>query len=319
MVHGEHIARCAHCSLQSKWMLCTFITSIPSYHLWRNGLVATRAWQWCRRCITFECFAPTECCWIDAECVSLVCTTSNLSAQWAKDVELFIALTDFARVKFIVAGLPAEQIVVKPNFVFQKSAPAYATQKGAIFIGRLKYEKGVDILLDAWRQLPQVPLHIYGSGPEAEKIVAMKETDHQLPSVQLHGQKSQAECQEALAQFQFLVMASRLYEGFPRVIVEAYSCGRPVVVPRLGGMAAAVEEGVTGLLFRPGDANDLADKVRWLTAHPDEIARMGVNALIAYHARYSPEVNRDQLLAIYERAMTYSKGQPFIRSVTVPS
>src|SRR3569832_785738 len=167
--------------------------------------------------------------------------------------------------------------------------------------------------------LPQVPLHIYGSGPEAEKIVAMKETDHQLPSVQLHGQKSQAECQEALAQFQFLVMASRLYEGFPRVIVEAYSCGRPVVVPRLGGMAAAVEEGVTGLLFRPGDANDLADKVRWLTAHPDEIARMGENALNAYHARYSPEVNRDQLLAIYERAMTYSKGQPFIRSVTVPS
>src|SRR3569623_1524757 len=86
MVHGEHIARCAHCSLQSKWMLCTFITSIPSYHLWPIGLVATRAWQWCRRCITFECFAPTECCWIDAECVSLVCTTSNLSAQWSKDV-----------------------------------------------------------------------------------------------------------------------------------------------------------------------------------------------------------------------------------------
>src|SRR3569833_1973753 len=67
-------------------LLRTFITSIPSYHLWPIGLVATRAWQWCRRCITFECFAPTECCWIDAECVSLVCTTSNLSAQWSKDV-----------------------------------------------------------------------------------------------------------------------------------------------------------------------------------------------------------------------------------------
>src|SRR3569623_1867361 len=93
--------------------------------------------------------------------------------RWAEDVDLFIALTDFAREKYIEAGLPAEQIVVKPNFVFQKSAPAYATQKGAIFIGRLKYEKGVDILLDAWRQLPQVPLHIYGSGPDAEKLVAM--------------------------------------------------------------------------------------------------------------------------------------------------
>src|SRR3569832_1341414 len=134
--------------------------------------------------------------------------------RWAEDVELFIALSDFAREIYLEAGLPAEQIVVKPNFVFQKSAPAFATQKGAIFIGRLKYEKGVDILLDAWRQLPQVPLHSYGSGPEAEKIVAMKETDHQLPSVQLHGQKSQAVCQEALAQFLFLVLAFCLFVGF---------------------------------------------------------------------------------------------------------
>src|SRR3569833_1724273 len=106
--------------------------------------------------------------------------------RWAEDVDLFIALTDFAREKYIEAGLPAEQIVVKPNFVFQKSAPANATQKGAIFIGRLKYEKGVDILLDSWRQLPLVPKQNNRNEPETEKIVAMKETVHQLPSVQRH-------------------------------------------------------------------------------------------------------------------------------------
>lgn len=239
--------------------------------------------------------------------------------RWAEDIDLFIALTDFARDKYIEAGIPAEQLVVKPNFVFQRSAPLHPTREGAIFIGRLKYEKGIDILLDAWRQLPEVPLHIYGDGPEAANIITAKEANQALPSVQLHGHKSQAECQEALSNLQFLVMTSRWYEGFPRVIVEAYACGRPVVVPRLGGMAAVVEDGVTGLLYRAGDANELVEKVRWLTAHPDELIRMGENALRIYHARYSPEVNRERLLDIYAHAMELNKRHIFGKPIPVMS
>jgi len=228
--------------------------------------------------------------------------------RWAQDIDIFIALTDFARDKYIEAGLPAEQIVVKPNFVFQQSAPAQSARSGAIFIGRLKYEKGVDILLEAWRKLPDVQLHVYGDGPEAATMIKAKAHEPGLQSVHLHGQQSQAHCQEALAGSQFLVMASRWYEGFPRVIVEAYACGRPVVVPRLGGMAAVVDDGVTGLLYRHEDAADLAAKVRWLTERPEEIRRMGENALQAYRSRYTPEVNYNQLRMVYAQAMSFKKS-----------
>src|SRR3569623_410417 len=131
----------------------------------------------CESCLHDKLFvrAVVKGCYRNSRIASLPVAVMQYRQQrrWSEDVDLFIALTDFAREKYIEAGLPAEQIMVKPNFVFLNPAPAFATQKGAIFIGRLKYEKGVDILLDAWRQLPQVPLHIYGSGPEAEKIVAM--------------------------------------------------------------------------------------------------------------------------------------------------
>lgn len=236
--------------------------------------------------------------------------------RWAEQVDLFIALTPFAREKYIEAGLPPEQIVIKPNFAFQPAQPLQVPTEGAIFIGRLNHEKGVDILLDAWRTLPDLPLHIYGDGPQAQTIIDAK-GQGRLPNVLLHGHQPQLACQEALVKSQFLIMASRVYEGFPRVIVEAYASGRPVVVPRLGGMAAVVEEGITGLLYRPGDASDLAEKVRWLKAHPGELTRMGENALRTYHARYSPEVNREYLLDIYAQAVKLNKRHIIGKPMTV--
>ena len=275
----------------------------------------------CERCLQDKQFARAvvKGCYRNSRIASLPVAVMQYRqrARWADQVDLFIALTDFARAKYIEAGLPPERVVVKPNFAFQ---PPHSTQvhEGAIFIGRLKHEKGVDILLDAWRSLPDVPLHIYGDGPE-KKTIADAQGLGQFPSVHLHGHQPQAACQEALMKSEFLVMASRWYEGFPRVIVEAYACGRPVVVPRMGGMAAVVEEGVTGLLYRPGDANDLIEKVRWLKAHPDEMIRMSENALRIYHARYSPEANRILLLDIYAEAMELNKHHLFGKTSTALS
>lgn len=60
-----------------------------------------------------------------------------------------------------------------------------------------------------------------------------------------------------------LVFPSVWYEGFPLSIVEAFAAGTPVIASRLGGMLEMIAEGKTGLLFHPGDADDLAHKIRW--------------------------------------------------------
>jgi glycosyltransferase involved in cell wall biosynthesis len=101
-----------------------------------------------------------------------------------------------------------------------------------------------------------------------------------------------------------MVLPSICYENSPRAIVEAFSCGLPVIASRLGALADIVDDGVTGLLFAPGDAKDLAEKMAWAAAHPVQMARMGHAARAEYEANYTPERNHEMLVNIYEDAIT---------------
>ena len=106
-----------------------------------------------------------------------------------------------------------------------------------------------------------------------------------------------------MADAAFLVMPSEWYETFGLTIVEAFSQTLPVIASRLGAMAEIVEDGVTGLHFTPGDAADLAAKVRWANEHPEEMRQMGANARRVYEAKYTPERNYPQMMEIYETAI----------------
>lgn len=217
---------------------------------------------------------------------------------WHRDVDMLVALTEFARGRLVAGGLPAERLVVKPNAVADPG-PETPPGEGAVFLGRLSAEKGLHTLLAAWRQLPEVPLVVLGDGPLAAEL---KTISAGMPQVCWLGHRPPSEGFATLRRSGFLVMASEWYEGFPRVIVEAFALGRAVIAPRLGSMAEIVADGRTGLHFRPGDAADLAAQVRRLAADPELCGQLGAAARREYEARYTPEHNREQLLAIYRQA-----------------
>jgi len=98
-------------------------------------------------------------------------------------------------------------------------------------------------------------------------------------------------------------LPSICHENSPRTIVEAFSSGLPVIASRLGALIDIVREGVTGLLFEPGNADDLAAKIAWANAHPQEMVRMGKAARAEYEAKYTPERNYEMLMTIYEDAI----------------
>ncbi len=102
-----------------------------------------------------------------------------------------------------------------------------------------------------------------------------------------------------MQQAAFLMLPSEWYEGFPLVLVEALAQGLSILASNLGSMATIINDGKTGLLFEPGNAEDLAAKVNWLLANPDECARLGVNARQAYLDKYTAEENVKQLLEVY--------------------
>ncbi len=217
---------------------------------------------------------------------------------WKNEVDRFIALTNFARDKFIEGGLPAEKIAVKPNFVDVPARPDKNNERtGALYVGRLSHEKGIFTLITAWRKL-DMPLRLAGDGPMMEDVI-----NTGLHNITALGLCEPEKVNEEMERSEFLIMPSQWYEGFPMALVEAFAHGLPVIASRLGGMAEIVEDGVTGLHFTPGDPDDLAEKVRWMIGHPDERKRMGENARRIYEEKYTPERNYEMMRNIYKQAI----------------
>jgi glycosyltransferase involved in cell wall biosynthesis len=107
----------------------------------------------------------------------------------------------------------------------------------------------------------------------------------------------------------FLVIPSICYENFPLVVVEAYALGLPVMASDLGGLAALVPHGITGLRVQPGDAEALARMIAWAHAHPTELQAMGIQARREFEEKYTPEQNHRLLLAVYEDAIAHAHGR----------
>jgi glycosyltransferase involved in cell wall biosynthesis len=167
-------------------------------------------------------------------------------------------------------------------------------------VGRLSPEKGISTMLTAWEKLgPRIPLKIVGDGPLAEEVgkQALKNR------IQLLGHQPRSEVRDLMRRAAFLVFPSEWYEGFPLVIAEAFAAGLPVIASDLGSMSNLVSEGRTGLLFRPGNSEDLAAKVEWMLEHPDDMARMRNEARAEYLAKYTEERNYQMLMNIYNRAL----------------
>ncbi len=236
--------------------------------------------------------------------VAAMLTFHRWRKTWQEQVDCYIALTDFARQKFIQGGLPAEKIVVKPNFLTASPEVRFGGDY-ALFVGRLSPEKGPDVLTAAWDGL-NVPLKIAGDGPLGPAIRARAEASDQIVWL---GQQPPGAVLSLLRQARFLIVPSTWYEGFPRTIAEAFACGTPVIASRLGALAEIVADGRTGLHFTPGDAADLAARVAWAWEHPEEMAAMGRNARAEYEAKYTAERNYALLMDIYQAAIERAKTQ----------
>jgi glycosyltransferase involved in cell wall biosynthesis len=167
-------------------------------------------------------------------------------------------------------------------------------------VGRLSDEKGLDVLIDAWSRLPgRLPLKIIGDGPWAARV---RDAESRDPRVAWLGRVSIQTVYELIGGATCLILPSRCYENCPKTILEAYSKGTPVVASRLGAMREYVADGETGLLFQPGDAADLACKIRSLFSASERQPWMRFAARQTYETRYTADVNFEMLMRIYARA-----------------
>jgi len=281
------------------------IQSLHNYRTICPGALLLRDGQPCETCITGSPYhAVLHGCYRSSRFGSLavahMVAVHRRRATWQTKVAHFIALSDFARRKFISAGFPAHRITVKPNFAPDTGVGNDMPRHGALFVGRISQEKGIVTLLQAWSGL-DVPLRVVGDGPLAGQIWAAADRP-----ITMLGWQSPACVASEMAHAAFLVLPSEWYENFPVIIAEAFCHGLPVIASRIGAMADLVNDGVTGLHFTPGNSADLAEKIRWAHSNPDAMRWMGVAARRKYEENYTPEANYKIITEIYDTVISNS-------------
>ena len=239
----------------------------------------------------------------------LMTGTHKLLGTWKNKVTRYIVMSQFAKNKFLDSSLNVaeEKWSIKPNFSPDMGVGDTARENSFLFIGRLTAEKGIETLLEAAR-ITGFKLEILGDGPMRE-VVENYASQHQ--NIVYAGFKQKQEIIQALKKCKALLFPSVWYEGFPMTILEAFSVGTPVISSKLGAMVEMIEDQVNGLHVKPGDVEDLVEKMRLLTTQPDLARILGKNARCTYEDKYAPEKNYEQLLAIYVQVIEAKKQMKY--------
>ena len=226
------------------------------------------------------------------------------NATWKTQVDQFIALTEFAKSKFIEGGVPGDKITVKPNFIEDpiKSKKELRNLQNKedyyIYIGRISKEKGIQTLIKAWKKREHdSKLLIFGDGPLYNTLVKATENN---TNIIWKGYSDRSTVFQYLKYARAMIFPSICYEGFPLAILEALALGVPVISSNIGSQAEIIQEGETGLRFKVNDWESLNKKVIKLNSDSSLREFLSKNAREEFLKSHTPEKNKKKLLNIYK-------------------
>ncbi|WP_052867867.1 glycosyltransferase [Streptomyces niger] len=237
--------------------------------------------------------------------VPLAVSLSVNRRRWWSGVERFFCISAAQRDVLVRAGMPAERLAVKHNFVPDPEDRRSGAGEHVLYLGRLAEAKGVRLLMAAWDELAAaggvgVPLVIAGTGPLESEVAAWAAGRDDVRYVGLY---DTAECRKAIARSVAVVAPSTWLEAFGLVVVEAMAAGVPVVAAGHGAFVELVEDGATGLLHRPGETASLTSCIRRIAAEPGRNREMGQAARRRYEQGFSPAVGLERLVNEYRTAI----------------
>jgi len=219
---------------------------------------------------------------------------------------------------YVDAGLEAEKIVLVRqgrDFPYLRpidlqKVPSTCLRIG--YIGQVAWHKGVHVLLDAVRLLPDARLsvRVYGDPSQFPRYVAELKRHFQIDKrLEMKGRFQKDELSRVLKEVDIVVVPSIWYENSPNVILEAFAHKTPVIASDVGGMAELVDHGVNGLLFRMGDPQDLARQIDRIMDDPGLLRRLqeGVPEV------KSMEDEVREMVAVFSRIISLSEGESSIR------
>lgn len=236
---------------------------------------------------------------------------------YRKCIDHFLTPSQFAKDLLVKNEFDAQNISVLPHFQkLPAHSPPPALDAPILYFGRLSPEKGVADLIYAMRALPQVRLRIAGDGPQRAQLQRLTYI-LDLNNVEFLGHLSGGNLDRAIAASLFTVLPSHAYETLGKSILESYAWGRPVVASDLGSRRELVHQNETGLLFEPGNVEQLTRAISTLSRQPQLAAEMGAAGRRLVETNHTPEKHYEGLMQVYERITPPSRPVPRTRPVRV--
>ncbi len=217
-------------------------------------------------------------------------------------VQVFICPSQFLADKIAQGGVYPDRLRVLGNFVDSEGIAPKASPGGqVVYVGRLSYEKGVDVLVEAMVRLGVTRLDVAGDGPERSRLEAQAAL--RAPArVRFHGRIPRDRVLELVRSAAVAVMPSRCHENQPMAVLEAFACGVPVVATDLGGLPELVQAGRYGDTVPAENPAALADALARMLDDPVGAFAVGRAARADVAARFAPKRHLERLDGLYEMA-----------------
>lgn len=253
----------------------------------------------------YNCFLRK--CAKDSYLKSLLAT---LEAYWHgsilknyQKVDLFIAPSKFLKEVMVKFRIPKEKIEVVYNFV---SSAMQNTEKNnqegennyLLYYGRLAREKGIDILIDAIKELNGEKLKIVGSGPEYENLKYKIRSLKLENKIKMLGPKYGGELKNLIVNAKAVILPSVWQENMPLSLLEAMALGKIVIASKIGGLPEIINNSENGLLFEPGNVQDLIEKIKMLQKiDVNQIGESAKNRIKSFNG----EAHYQKIIEIYTK------------------
>ncbi|MDR7554844.1 MAG: glycosyltransferase family 4 protein [Armatimonadota bacterium] len=220
---------------------------------------------------------------------------------YARTVDAFVSPSRFLRDKLAEFGMDVRRVRHIPNFVdVDAFSPRYGPSDGyVVYVGRVTFDKGVGVLVQAMADLPQLMAYVVGDG-DARGPLQEQCARKGIRNVRFLGPRPHRELPALVGGAAVVVLPSLLYDNCPLVVLEAFAMGKPVIGSRLGGIPELIADGDDGMLVAAGDPAALRDAIAWLMARPQTIEAMGRNGRAKVERLYGPDTHLQAIGAVYD-------------------
>lgn len=227
----------------------------------------------------------------------------HFNGIYSNKIGILVAPSNFAKEKLIEFGFDSKRVVsIRHNVNIDKFSPNFNYNNYILYYGHLTPQKGISTLISAMKRVNTTSLLVIGDGEMKDGLKGMVETER-IKNVEFKDYIYGEELFSHVRNSAFTVMPSIWFETAGLVIYESFALGKPVIGANIGPIPELIKNGITGLLFEPGNIGDLAKNINYLISKPDKIEKMGKKARRFAEKMLNNEHHYKELMKVYKQVL----------------